>query len=141
MRTGARSHCVSAYLTFVSLGRSALGPAALMPPVSPATPAQAAAHAAAAARREARLAKRAAARAAPEEQPPRLEPVTHRARAASLARAPPPPRAGAPPPRVRPGSTLAHMTQLIMPQHANSLGITFGGQVGGGAGGGSDARK
>ncbi len=31
--------------------------------------------------------------------------------------------------RVTPGMTLAHMTQLIMPQHANSLGITFGGQV------------
>jgi len=28
-----------------------------------------------------------------------------------------------------PGATSAHMTQLIMPQHANSLGITFGGQV------------
>ena len=32
--------------------------------------------------------------------------------------------------RVTPAQTLAHMTQLIMPQHANSLGITFGGQVG-----------
>ena len=31
--------------------------------------------------------------------------------------------------RVTPAQTLAHMTQLIMPQHANSLGITFGGQV------------
>lgn len=31
--------------------------------------------------------------------------------------------------RVTPEMTLAHMTQLIMPQHANSLGITFGGQV------------
>ena len=31
---------------------------------------------------------------------------------------------------VTPAMTLAHMTQLIMPQHANSLGITFGGQVG-----------
>ena len=30
---------------------------------------------------------------------------------------------------VTPAATLAHMTQLIMPQHANSLGITFGGQV------------
>lgn len=30
---------------------------------------------------------------------------------------------------VTPDFTLAHMTQLIMPQHANSLGITFGGQV------------
>lgn len=30
---------------------------------------------------------------------------------------------------VSPGCTSAHMTHLIMPQHANSLGITFGGQV------------
>lgn len=30
---------------------------------------------------------------------------------------------------VSPSATLSHMTQLIMPQHANSLGITFGGQV------------
>ena len=28
---------------------------------------------------------------------------------------------------VAPSLTSAHMTQLIMPQHANSLGITFGG--------------
>lgn len=31
--------------------------------------------------------------------------------------------------RVEPSATLSHMTQLIMPQHANSLAITFGGQV------------
>ena len=31
--------------------------------------------------------------------------------------------------RVAPTVTLAHMTQLIMPQHANSLSITFGGQA------------
>ena len=30
---------------------------------------------------------------------------------------------------VSPARTMAHMTQLIMPQNANSLGITFGGQV------------
>ena len=30
---------------------------------------------------------------------------------------------------VAPSATRAHMTQLIMPQHANSLAITFGGQV------------
>ena len=30
---------------------------------------------------------------------------------------------------IDPAGTLAHMTQLIMPQHANSLGITFGGQA------------
>ena len=31
--------------------------------------------------------------------------------------------------RLQPSATLSHMTQLIMPQHANSLAITFGGQV------------
>ena len=30
---------------------------------------------------------------------------------------------------VAPSQTSAHMTQLIMPQYANSLGITFGGQA------------
>ena len=37
----------------------------------------------------------------------------------------PPPR----PQRIPPAATLSHMTQLILPQHANSLGITFGGVV------------
>lgn len=31
--------------------------------------------------------------------------------------------------RIPPAATLSHMTQLILPQHANSLGITFGGVV------------
>lgn len=31
---------------------------------------------------------------------------------------------------VPPGATSAHMTQLVLPQHANSLAITFGGVVG-----------
>lgn len=31
---------------------------------------------------------------------------------------------------VPPSATTAYMTQSIMPQHANTLGITFGGQVG-----------
>lgn len=30
---------------------------------------------------------------------------------------------------VAPSQTSAHMTQLIMPQYANTLGITFGGQA------------
>lgn len=30
---------------------------------------------------------------------------------------------------VSPGATQAHMTQLVLPQHANSLAITFGGVV------------
>jgi acyl-CoA hydrolase len=32
-------------------------------------------------------------------------------------------------PSIPPSSTSAHQTHLIMPQHANSLGITFGGQI------------
>jgi acyl-CoA hydrolase len=31
---------------------------------------------------------------------------------------------------VRAGATTVYMTQSIMPQNANTLGITFGGQVG-----------
>jgi hypothetical protein len=31
--------------------------------------------------------------------------------------------------RVPPSATTAYMTQSVMPQHANTLGITFGGQV------------
>lgn len=29
-----------------------------------------------------------------------------------------------------PGDTLSHLVQVVMPQHANPGGITFGGQVG-----------
>ena len=136
MRTGARAHCCSAYLTFVSVGRAGVAPARLMPPVVPQTGAQRAAHDAAAVRRAARLAARQAARQAPDLQPPRLEPITHRARAAPAGAAPTAAPAAAraaaaarPPRRAPPAATLAHMTQLIMPHHANSLGITFGGQV------------
>ncbi|EFJ48871.1 hypothetical protein VOLCADRAFT_104598 [Volvox carteri f. nagariensis] len=46
-------------------------------------------------------------------------------RVASLPVPPPPPyRQG-----VNPGCTTAYMTQSILPQHANTLNITFGGQV------------
>lgn len=33
-------------------------------------------------------------------------------------------------PRVSPAATTSYMTCSVMPQHANTLGITFGGQVG-----------
>jgi hypothetical protein len=42
------------------------------------------------------------------------------------------------------GATTVYMTQSIMPHHANTLGITFGGQVrgrGGGRGGGALGRE
>jgi len=71
---------------------------------------------------------------------PRLQPITHREGSPTLApavQAAPRPGAGvgrgaagaAAKKRVSPAATLSHMTQLIMPQYANSLGITFGGQA------------
>jgi len=156
LATGERRHCCSAYLTFVSVGRAGVAPVAVMPPVAPADSAQAEVFAAAERRRAERLAARQRARENPEELPPRLQPVTHRggmptlappllvvgqrnaaAAAAAMAASsslysssssslpPPPPQ----PQRIPPAATLSHMTQLILPQHANSLGITFGGVV------------
>lgn len=63
----------------------------------------------------------------------RLHPVTHRVGTPSM----PPalklenttPGGGSPRARVSPSITVAHATHIIMPQHANSIGITFGGQV------------
>ena len=154
LATGERRHCCSAYLTFVSVGRAGVAPVAVMPPVAPGDGAQAEVFAAAERRRAERLAARARARECPGELPPRLQPVTHRgggmptlgppllagaaaaaAAAAAMASssslysssALPPPRPQ--PQRIPPAATLSHMTQLILPQHANSLGITFGGVV------------
>lgn len=47
----------------------------------------------------------------------------------SSSSSPPRPLPPPPPQRIPPAATLSHMTQLILPQHANSLGITFGGVV------------
>jgi len=155
LATGERRHCCSAYLTFVSVGRAGVAPVAVMPPVAPGDGAQAEVFAAAERRRAERLAARARARECPGELPPRLQPVTHRgggmptlgppllagaaaaaAAAAAMASSsslysssalPPPSRPQ--PQRIPPAATLSHMTQLILPQHANSLGITFGGVV------------
>ena len=72
----------------------------------------------------------------PEAAVPRLQPVTHREGSPTLApavQAAPGGGAGGAlggaKKRVSPAATLSHMTQLIMPQYANSLGITFGGQA------------
>ena len=154
LATGERRHCCSAYLTFVSVGRAGVAPVAVMPPVAPADGAQAEVFAAAERRRAERLAARQRARENPESLPPRLQPVTHRGGMPTLA----PPllvvgqqqrnaaetaaamaassslySSSLPlspqPQRIPPAATLSHMTQLILPQHANSLGITFGGVV------------
>ncbi len=84
-----------------------------------------------------RLARRARLKGQPEAAVPRLQPITHREGSPTLAPAlqaapgvgPGGARGGAAKKRVSPAATLSHMTQLIMPQYANSLGITFGGQV------------
>lgn len=60
---------------------------------------------------------------------PMLLPVTHAESAPSIPPLVPPPSPAAGPRGIAPSFTRAYMTQLIMPQHANSLGITFGGQV------------
>ena len=151
LATGERRHCCSAYLTFVSVGRAGVSPVAVMPPVAPADGAQAEVFAAAERRRAERLQARQRARECPEELPPRLQPVTHRGGMPTLA--PPllvvkkkesaaaalssslysssslPSSINNFPQRIPPAATLSHMTQLILPQHANSLGITFGGVV------------
>ncbi|GLC42537.1 hypothetical protein PLESTB_001111000 [Pleodorina starrii] len=55
---------------------------------------------------------------------PDADPVAAAAAAATALRLAPPVRQ-----RVAPGCTTAYMTQSILPQHANTLNITFGGQV------------
>lgn len=60
---------------------------------------------------------------------PMLLPVTHAEAAPSIPPLAPPPGNDTEPRPIAPSFTRAYMTQLIMPQHANSLGITFGGQV------------
>ncbi|KAI8475071.1 MAG: HotDog domain-containing protein [Monoraphidium minutum] len=144
MRTGVRYHCCSAYLTFVSLrsrGQQAKAPGAKpqpLPRIVPACGDQKAIYAAAESRRAARLSRRQSLaqdpRRAEEVENSRLRPVTHREGCPTL----PPPLTLLPgaagllsggKPRVSPAATTAYATQSIMPQHANTLGITFGGQV------------
>ncbi|CAL5223884.1 g6477 [Coccomyxa viridis] len=133
VKTGARHHCCSAYLTFVSvLARPGADgrPARRMKRVAPTLPTHTEIFEAAERRRRERLHRRAMLQNQPETAVPRLQPITHREGSATLAPALQAAEAGARMKRaVTPAATLAHMTQLIMPQHANSLGITFGGQV------------
>ncbi|KAL3138822.1 hypothetical protein ABBQ32_005657 [Trebouxia sp. C0010 RCD-2024] len=136
MLTGARHHCCSAYLTFVSvMARPAPGRAAKpLPKITPGSPHQREIFRAAELRRQERLAQRHRLRSDPalaaQLAESRLQPVTYREAGPTLA---PALQVGMPAEgrkhSVTPDFTLAHMTQLIMPQHANSLGITFGGQV------------
>eukprot|EP00877_Chromochloris_zofingiensis_P005033 jgi/Chrzof1/14530/Cz09g06070.t1 len=138
MKTGVRRHCCSAYLTFVSLrsketsqhGRSS--PA--LPRVMPNTPEHKRIFDQAAGRRNERLAVRQHLRDHPAEAEAeaacRLRPITHREGCPTLSPALTLlPGASAGRRKVAPGATIAYMTQSIMPHHANTLGITFGGQV------------
>ncbi|KAK9817590.1 hypothetical protein WJX74_006701 [Apatococcus lobatus] len=132
VQTGARHHCCSAYLTFVSVqARDAPGRSGKpLPRIIPGAGRQQEVYAAAEARRNERLAMRKS-KSAGRSSSTHLQPVTHREGMPTLA---PPVRLvglkqSAQRQMVSPARTMAHMTQLIMPQNANSLGITFGGQV------------
>ncbi|KAI3437872.1 hypothetical protein D9Q98_000318 [Chlorella vulgaris] len=136
-RTGARHHCCSAYLTFVALARNDPGgpsPAKrTLPKVVPTERHHERIHAEAASRRDARLAARKQLHSSLEQMAQgtelRLRPITHREGQPTL-----PPALRVDPRdsgkrRVAPSLTAAHTTQMVLPQHANSIGVTFGGQV------------
>ena len=136
-----------------AVAAAAAAPPRPLPRIVPAGPEQRAIYDAAEARRQARLARRRSLGADPEKaaqaERARLRPVTHREGCPTL----PPPLTlaaaherrrggggggsgddgGDAKPRVSPAATTAYATHSIMPQHANTLGITFGGQVRGGA--------
>lgn len=127
LKTGERHHCCSAYLTFVSV-RARSG--RKLPRIIPSAGVFQDNFNAADRRRADRLAARSVLQGDPEAVVPRLQPVTHREGSPTLAPAiQVDRRSAALKARVEPSATLSHMTQLIMPQHANSLAITFGGQV------------
>lgn len=151
-RTGVRHHCCSAYLTFVAVD-GATKTSRRLPRVHPGGSRRCEIiFEEALVRREARLEGRAKLRgdpvAAATEKTCRLLPLTHRTAEPTL-----PPSLnselkiaisnsnsmslkgvqenGMPKtrPRISPSYTTAHLTHIIMPHHANSIGITFGGQV------------
>lgn len=134
--TGARHYCCSAYLTFVTAAPRGQ-PRRMLPKVRPTTSRHATIYRDAERRRERRLEQRARVQRDPElaaaEAACRLVPVTHREGTPSLPPALPfdPGDSTSPRHRLRvaPSLTTAHITHIIMPQHANSIGITFGGQV------------
>jgi len=133
-RTGECAECCHAFLTFVSLHslkRPGSASAKPLPRIIPSTPGQRAAQAAALRRRELRLSKNRARDGAVESEttlPPRdhtgiAVPNTRMLRrSASMSGAMS--KAAVPP-----SASLSHTTQRVMPHHANTLGITFGGQV------------
>ncbi|PSC70724.1 Acyl-coenzyme A thioesterase 11 [Micractinium conductrix] len=137
-RTGARHHCCSAYLTFVALSKKdpegGPSPKVALPKVVPTDRHHEQIHAEAARRRDSRLAAREHMRACLEQMASgtelRLRPITHAAGQPTL----PPalrvdPKAEGCKHSISPVLTSAHLTQMVLPQHANSIGITFGGQV------------
>lgn len=138
-RTGARHHCCSAYLTFVALSRKdpAGGPPTrlALPKVVPTDRYHEQIHSEAARRRDARLAAREHLRCSLEQvalqgTELRLRPITHLSGQPTL----PPALRVAPggdgrKQLIPPSLTSAHTTHMVLPQHANSIGITFGGQV------------
>lgn len=132
--TGARHHCCSAYLTFVAI-RPENGEAKL-PRVFPGSSRRyQTIFEDAEERRQRRLVARERLRtdgkAAAIEAACRLLPLTHQVGPPTLPPALKSSEVTRASRRIRisPALTTAHQTHIIMPQHANSIGITFGGQV------------
>jgi len=109
----------------------------ILPAVVPSTPHQRNVYADAARRREARLTGAIitmTTTSALSSSPPvsRLLPLTHRSELQPVA--PPPPSfrssfSSLTRETISPGRTRAHMTCMVLPQHANSIGVTFGGTI------------
>mmetsp|Transcript_11339 Transcript_11339/g.29118 ORF Transcript_11339/g.29118 Transcript_11339/m.29118 type:complete len:348 (+) Transcript_11339:718-1761(+) len=132
--TGERLKCCHAYLTFVALKslKKADNPNPKALPHIMATGAEEEAILAGAGRRrERRLAKREAAKRAVRADTS-LKPLTHFSRDmvipdTTLERKAASAKGGTH--FVEPRASLSHLTHVVMPQNANVLGITFGGQV------------
>lgn len=132
--TGERSKCCHAYLTFVAL-KSLKKPdnpnPKLLPTILATNADEEAVIAGAARRREQRLAKRAEAKKNPRPDTS-LKPLTHFSREmvvpdTTVMRKEASAKGSSQ--SMDPKISLSHLTHVVMPQNANVLGITFGGQV------------
>ena len=128
MKTGERRHCCSAFLTFVAIDKE--GRAQPVAPVEPETPRERARHARALERRQLRLAERKKTDGLLNS--PSILPVVlwHHADPPYVTPCHFALPAGEDGNRRKPvDETVAHMTQLVLPSDANTVGVTFGGQI------------
>ena len=135
--TGSRHHCCSAYMTFVAVSSGGGRRDSQLPRVVPGPSRRLRTiFDDAEKRRRGRLERRERLREDPEasaaEAACRLLPVTHRVGTPTLPPALKSENAALekqPRVNIPPSLTTSHATHIIMPQHANSIDITFGGQI------------